>query len=45
MEDWLTLEEFKLNLRLALWLFIVYFAIYKLKEGINDKNNLYIKIY
>lgn len=27
----------------ALWLFIVYFAIYKLKEGTKDDNNLYNK--
>lgn len=31
------------HLGLALWLFIVYFAVYKLKEGTKVENNLYNK--
>lgn len=36
-------ETWEFHLGLALRLFSVYFAIYKLKEGIKDENNLYNK--
>lgn len=36
-------ERREFYLGLALWLFIVYFAIYKVKEGTKDENNLYNK--
>lgn len=42
MEDWPYWEE-GVPPGLASWLFIVYFAIYKVKEGTKDENNLYNK--
>lgn len=36
-------ERRAFHLGLAVWLFIVYFAIYKLKEGTKAENNLYNK--
>lgn len=36
-------ERREFYLGLALWLLIVYFAIYKLNEGTKDENNLYNK--